>query len=650
MSFETLVNKTIQTGNGSNKDFDFAFRIPEESSLSLTKRDGDGVETAITSNYTVTGLGSSAGGSVNYPSSGTALSSSEKIIIKRVNPLTQGKNFRNQGDYSLEDIEDGLDYITEICQQLQEEVARCLKLQLTSSSTYVSVDDFVANRMLIVSADGQSIEMSSAEYGSIDAYLSTLVAIADDISAVAAIEADVTTVAGISANVTTVAGISANVPTVAGISANVTTVAGIDTEVTALAALTAEIAAVYANLTDIQNAASFGFPTLSGGEAGQHLKVNAGEDGYDLVDGDNLNALAGLTGSADKLAYFTGAGIMDLMTRFSNNNLLINGDFRIGQRGTSFTSATTPANSDDTYLFDRWNQVSDGNDIADYSQETTIKPDGCYSALKIDQETGNKQWGIVQVLEARDAQALINGTASLSFKARKGASNVTVEKLRAAIISWKSTADSVTSDVVGTWAGAGTNPTLATNWEYENTPSDLTLTDGFQEFKIENVSIDATSAANVAVFIWLDDTDGTVGDLVYISAVKLEKNEKATPFKPRPFVEEEGLAQRFFERIGGVGTNDPIGIAFSASATVAYTIWNFKRKKRVIPSLSFSGTNLFRVNTAGANNTTTNIAAGALSVNQCSILATVASGLGYNQASVIDTASSSGYIDANSEL
>ena len=49
-------------------------------------------------------------------------------------------------------------------------------------------------------------------------------------------------------------------------------------------------------------------------------------------------------------------------------NYVINGDFRVAQRGTSFTSATAPANSDGNYLLDRWIVLSDGNDIVDVSK------------------------------------------------------------------------------------------------------------------------------------------------------------------------------------------------------------------------------------------------------------------------------------------
>ncbi len=230
------------------------------------------------------------------------------------------------------------------------------------------------------------------------------------------------------------------------------------------------------------------------------------------------------------------------------DNLLINGGFQVAQRNTSFDSTTTPANNDDTYLLDRWLLLSDGNDIVDVSQESTTVPTRAFNAIKLDQETANKQWAIVQIVEARNSEYIIDGAASLSFKARKGGSNVTAETLRAAVISWDSTADVVTSDVIGTWAGAGTDPTLATNWTYENTPSDLTLTTSYQLFRISNIPINTSGTNNVAVIIWLDDTDATVGDLVFISEVKLEYGTAATPFQYRSFNDEMEDCLRYFQK------------------------------------------------------------------------------------------------------
>lgn len=262
----------------------------------------------------------------------------------------------------------------------------------------------------------------------------------------------------------------------------------------------------------------------------------------------NLAALAGVTGATNKIPYFSTSSAISLADLFSNRNLAINGQGIVAQLGTTFNSGTTPANNDDTYLLDQMILLSDGNDIVDVSQDKTEKPTGSYSSIKFDIETANKQFAYFQPIEAIESNLVIGGKASLSFKALKGSSNATLETLRAAIISWDGTADSITSDVIGTWAGGGTNPALATNWTYESTPSDLTLTSSWQEFKINNVDIDTSSAKNVGILIWCDDTDATVGDLAYIGDIKLEAGSICTPFIARPYQYEVILCELFYEK------------------------------------------------------------------------------------------------------
>ena len=253
-----------------------------------------------------------------------------------------------------------------------------------------------------------------------------------------------------------------------------------------------------------------------------------------------------------------------------SRNLIINGQGMVAQRGTTFTSATTPANSNDTYLLDRMILLSDTNDVVDVSKTTSTVPVGSYSAIVFDQETANKKWGYLQIIEAREAAAIVGGVASLSFKARKGSSNATLENLRAAVLSWSSTTDTVTSSLVSSWGSAGQNPTLVANWTYENIPSNLTLTTSYQTFSIDNISIDTASTKNVAVFIWCDDTDATVGDLAFITDIKLEKGSAATGFHPRSYQDELLLCRRYYLDGGYEGS---LGVNISGNATAGLQIY-----------------------------------------------------------------------------
>ena len=276
-------------------------------------------------------------------------------------------------------------------------------------------------------------------------------------------------------------------------------------------------------------------------------------------------------------------------------NLLINGGMRFWQRLSAFTGATTPANNDDTYLMDRWVQLSDGNDIADIAKETTVVPNYTEAAAKIDIETANKKMGILQVVENKNSLPAIGRYVSLSFEAKKVIGNATVDKLRAAIISWDSTADTVTSDVVSAWGAEGTDPTLVANWTYENTPSDLTLTNSFQTFTIENVPIDTASTTNIAVFIWIDNNDGTVADLVYITNIKLEIGAVATPYLEPDFEIELARCQRYYEKSYNIdvnpGTATSVGDIDFQFTNVANNTFNvrlpvsFAVKKRDTPTV-----------------------------------------------------------------
>lgn len=229
-------------------------------------------------------------------------------------------------------------------------------------------------------------------------------------------------------------------------------------------------------------------------------------------------------------------------------NGLINGGFRVAQRGTSFTAATTPANSDDTYLLDRWLLLSDGNDIVDVSQEASVVPTGAYAALKALVATANKKFGFVQIIEARDAARFAGKTVSVSCQART-TSGAVVENVRMAVLSWSSTADSVTSDVVSAWGNEGENPTFAANWTAENVAANQAVTaDAYATLKVEGISVDTAGMKNLAVFVWVDDTDCAANDLLYLGNVQIEEGTVATTFESRPFTTELALCQRYFQK------------------------------------------------------------------------------------------------------
>lgn len=228
-------------------------------------------------------------------------------------------------------------------------------------------------------------------------------------------------------------------------------------------------------------------------------------------------------------------------------NPIINGDFVIWQRGDVIASTSTAtSNADDSYVCDRWILLSDGDDIVDVKRATDAPNGGSKNSCFLQIETANKKFGIVQIIEQINCHDMLGETVSLSFKLRVNATT-NLDDVRAAIVSWSGTADSVTSDIVSAWNAEGTNPTLASNWTYENTPADLNVTTSWAEYKIENIDIDTSGAANIGVFIWSNVTGTAVDEEVFITDVQLNKGATAGAFERKSFNTTENECLRYYE-------------------------------------------------------------------------------------------------------
>jgi hypothetical protein len=236
-------------------------------------------------------------------------------------------------------------------------------------------------------------------------------------------------------------------------------------------------------------------------------------------------------------------------------NRIINGEFGVAQRGTSFVSG---ANNDDSYNLDRWYVLSDGNDAVDITQETSTVPTNQLTAIALDVETANKKFGIAQIIEQKNCVGLIGGNVTLSFKA-KVSSTTKLDNVKAAVVAWSGTADTVTSDIISAWGAEGTDPTLIANATFENTPANLSVTTSYATYTL-TANVDTASTKNLIVFIWSDVTDTTAGDFLYITDVQLEAGSTATDFERRPIGTELAMCQRYFFK-----TTQGLGIAQSGA-------------------------------------------------------------------------------------
>lgn len=138
MTIASTNNRNDYTGNGATAIYPYGFKIFSATDLLVTKRDTDDVETTLVVNtdYTVSGVGVTAGGNVTLTAGN--LPTSYALTIRRVRPLTQNTDIRNQGDFFAEIHEDAFDGMVMIDQQQQEELDRSMKIPETI--TGVSID------------------------------------------------------------------------------------------------------------------------------------------------------------------------------------------------------------------------------------------------------------------------------------------------------------------------------------------------------------------------------------------------------------------------------------------------------------------------------------------------------------------------------
>ena len=343
----------------------------------------------------------------------------------------------------------------------------------------------------------------------------------------------------------------------------------------------------------------------------------------------------------------TTASTSAITTGFTGfRNRIINGEFGIAQRGTSFVSG---ANDDDSYNLDRWYVLSDGNDAVDITQETSTVPTNQLTAIALDVETANKKFGIAQIIEQKNCVGLIGGNVTLSFKA-KVSSTTKLDNIKAAVVAWSGTADTVTSDIISAWGAEGTNPTLIANATFENTPANLSVTTSYATYTL-TANIDTASTKNLIVFIWSDVTDTTAGDFLYITDVQLEAGSTATEFERRPIGTELALCQRYYYELPSGATNAFVINAGQQTNGNAFGTVYHPVDMRIAPTLGVAGTTAAYytiVNSTTVACTSLPAISGISSPRGSSISMGASASVGY--ASWIAAATSAGKLSFSSEL
>ncbi|PCH60003.1 MAG: hypothetical protein COC11_00975 [Candidatus Neomarinimicrobiota bacterium] len=317
----------------------------------------------------------------------------------------------------------------------------------------------------------------------------------------------------------------------------------------------------------------------------------ADTDAFIVIDGTTTKQIP----ASDISTYAGGGG------GGATYNGLINGDFTVWQRATSFTS-TNSYNNDNSYTADRWLLVSAGSDIVDVTRQAGDTDTSLYS-IALDVETIDLKFGIVQIIEQKNCGALgeiPTSTVSLSFKAKVSGSGK-LDNIKAAVISWDGSADSVTSDIVSAWDSEGTNPVLKTNLTYENTPANLNVTTSWVRYKIENISVDTAGTNNLIVFIWSDVADTDLGDFLYVTDVQLEPGDTANDYRREHIGTTMANCQRYFQPALLVAMH-----AYFAAGVIFGHYWTCEMRATPTVTLEYASTSnrMYRIDNAATADVT----------------------------------------------
>ena len=249
-------------------------------------------------------------------------------------------------------------------------------------------------------------------------------------------------------------------------------------------------------------------------------------------------------------------------------NAIINGNFDIWQRGTSFTATG--------YTADRWNAIVSGTGTTTISQQS-------FTLGQTDVPNEPKYY-------LRIAKS--SGAASGDYLSSKN-ENVRTFAGQATVISFYAKASSATT----------LTPTIRQNFGTGGTPSsvndvvksDISVTTSWQKFTITH-TFDSISGKTLGtgnndhIELFFNIQNGA-GDSVDFAQFQWEKGSVATNFEVRPIAEEQVLCDRYFQSYGNTGNNFIIySFGVAINTTECRTLFNFRNIMRTTPSMTSSGT------------------------------------------------------------
>jgi len=368
-----------------------------------------------------------------------------------------------------------------------------------------------------------------------------------------------------------------------------------------------------------------------------------GSTGIDFNDGSNQSTAA---------------------TPYARKNLIINGDMRIAQRGTSTSGQTTGG-----YTVDRFRTAFSGRDQAVWTDsQTTDVPsgEGFSNSFKVEMttaetsmDTGTTEYFTVEHrMEGQHFQHLSYGTASakkltLSFWVKSSVTGTlavslyNVDSTRVigstytinATNTWEKKTITFDGDTVGTLDNDN-NQSLGLRW-FLGAANGVTSADNttWQSYVTTNFAYGHATNA-------IPETSGATWQ---ITGVQLEVGDSASDFEFVPYDMELARCQRYYENFGTEDNHYFTG-AVACSSSTRCRIGITYNQKRTAPTITVGNTDL-TVFTGATNITSTAVVVGsAVTTKSAFLQIDVASGLTSGQSELLKTNNTSNPVQIDAEL
>ena len=246
------------TVTSADSTFDYDFEIFQDSDIKVFV---DSTLKTLTTHYTVSGAGTTGGGTVTM-TSGNAVTNATVTLVRDIT-IQRTTDFPASGAFQVDSLNTELDRITAVQQTLEDNIARSLRLadEDATATLNLPLKDARKGRYLAFNAT-----TGNAEAGPTQTDATAIASVTSDIALLADIQDGttatnaITTVATASGNIQTVATANSAINTIAtgttGGNSNLTNLNTIATGTTGGNANLTQINAVASDLTDINTVAS----------------------------------------------------------------------------------------------------------------------------------------------------------------------------------------------------------------------------------------------------------------------------------------------------------------------------------------------------------------------------------------------------------